>query len=255
MEPVVVVSGAPGADRDLADPCPPGSFGEVAPEIHPCSPAGPRPTERVHDLRSHLITSTTNPYAAMHCNLSSGTVRCLAQRLDTPLQDPGGRAAPPRVQQGDGSRRWVDEIDGNTICHGHGEQHAGVPREVAVDSVADPALAIERVVHRDLDPVVLPAHRDPLEPADDRRQSLQAIGPFRSRLLRSRGESEIGLPTGHAGHDAEPPPPSLQLIAREGRVIDACLALEARWVLVQRPPTSARSIFAPKAANRRSIAS
>jgi len=82
--------------------------------------SGPLP-QGVPDLRSHLITITTNPNATVHYGIRfRGTKQPHCGQ--SAAEDSARRPAPPSMQETRHARHRVKQEDRNTIGHGHQEE-------------------------------------------------------------------------------------------------------------------------------------
>ncbi len=204
---------------------------------------------------SNLIACAANTYTTMHYEFRWPRRPSGAYGLNPVIEDPRRRSPPPGMQQSNCLAGWMGQVDGNAIGHRQRQQQPRLLGEVPIEALAQPHRHAGVAVHRDFDPVPLPAHHDPVEPAHAGRQARPLCDPVGGGLAGPGGEPEVGFPSGDARYDAEAASPAIQFVPREGPAVDACLALSMHADPNQPLPSSTRSMRAPRATNRRSIAS
>src|SRR6267154_3379790 len=125
---------APGRDRDLIDAEILRLPGQDRAEI---DLDGAGQSKSHGDFRTYFITTPANTYTAMHYNITRLGKAAPFQELDALLQNAIGGATPPRVHERDGPFSRDGEIHGNAVGDGDRQQHAVLPRGVAIAAVED----------------------------------------------------------------------------------------------------------------------
>lgn len=114
-----------------------GAGGGDETEVDRPGPCRPVEAECLMDLRSDLIARATDRGAQVEEEFVRGRLAGIEQDLDASLHDAGCDSTPPCVKERNRPRARGDEIDGDAICDGDGEEHALGARHVGIRVVRD----------------------------------------------------------------------------------------------------------------------
>ena len=148
---LALLRAAPRGDRNVTNAEPLGLLGEDAAQIE-MRRFGP--PEAIGDFRTYFITLAANTYATMHYDVTCPGEATRLQEVDGPLQNPAGRAAPPRVDERERAFVGHRQVHGYAVRDGDREQDAGFVRRMSIDPVEDEPTLRERLV---------PLHRGPVD--------------------------------------------------------------------------------------------
>ena len=185
----------------------------------------------------------------MHYNFRRRGFGDREQALYPAWENAARRAAPSGMQQGDRLARY-DEVDGNAVGDGDGEQHACIGGDPAVDAF-DASPADRRGGDADFGAVDLIAQHDGRKPGDGALERPPPGHHFADRRFTPEPEIEsaagLPAPSGDPRDDA--------VVAAPGGEIEARGMLGDDLLGECRRRHSARSISAPSARRRSSMRS
>ncbi len=144
----------------------------------------------------------------------------MADPFHAGFEHAGGRPSPSRVEQGAGPSLGMEEIDGDAVSQGDGQQEPGPGGNVSIQAALHAQPGERCLVHADGRPVVLSAHDDSREARAHHRLKNRPVSEARFDVVVPSLEPEAPFAIGYAGRDAERSPPAHELVARDGRMGD-----------------------------------
>ncbi len=134
--------------------------------------------------------------------------RHLADGLNAALEDPGCRAAPPGVEQSDGSAGVMHEVDGNAVGNGDSQEQAFEPRDVAIHPISQEHPSDPFGVIPQINAMALMAQDHPSKPRADRRAKRPpSCHDATDRAFAPQTQVKPTLAAGQAGDDSILPAP------------------------------------------------